>query len=194
MSFQDHSRKTVKDVRGAGAAEGGARAAYAHEPHPGVARVSVHGLGVTRVRRRRDVDRERGLAAGDDGRPEGGRDQPGAGGRPQLRCLARPRQRPLGEADRDAAGVRLRRVDGRLGARLRVQLGRRDGFRHAQRDPVPQPGLHGRCDVSDRHRREGRRRPGDERGARHGRRRHGHAGGNTMAKGPVEVRIPKEEK
>ncbi len=148
MSFHGHVAEPVNDVtEGQELPQGRARAAHAQSLTPSGARIMFTVWGVARVRRRRDLDRERRLAAGDDGRPEGGRDRPGAGGRPLLRRLARPRQRPLREADRDAAGVRLRRVDGRLGARLRRPTGpaRRASSRTATSSTATRPS--GRRDV-----------------------------------------------
>src|SRR5207247_6045272 len=74
--------------------------------------------------------------------------------------------------------------DGRVGDRLRVELGGRDGARRAQRDPVPQPGVHRRRDVPRGHRGERRRRPDVRRRARDRRRRDEDPGRHRDGEGP----------
>ena len=130
------------------------------ELHHGMARVPDDHVG--RHGERSDQRARRGarLHQGDGGlrrRPPHGACQPRAHRRRLLRPVAGPPATALGAPRRDAAGLRLRRVDGRVDPRLRRRLGGGVGAGAPQFGAVPQPGLHRRCDVR---RGRGRRDPG----------------------------------
>ena len=135
------------------------RAAHDRHVHDRVAGVHLRGVGLEPARGSRP-HRGGGLAAGDVAQPRGRPGGPEPGRRPLQGPVARSHRRGARRAHRPATRLRLRRVDGRVGARLRGPLGGRPRLRAPLEHPVPLPAVRGRRDVRRRSRRgQALRRP-----------------------------------